>query len=322
MTFKDELWEAFEQMMSYRTATGYATATYRSSVPPFMDYCTSHYTNATVITQEMVDGWLASYPYSTNSQAAFISLLREYTKYLNFLGRGDFIPDDDYSIKRIAFNPYIFTDDDLNRLFATIDCYTASTSGKRLLPEMVLPVYSRFLFCCGMRPQEPPALLCKDVNLSTGDVYIRQSKQHKDRHIIVSNDMLELCVSYDTLAGDRHWFFQKWDGGPYTTSWYTQIWRKLWKMAVPMRRGIPRPYDLRHAFASRNIIRWLEAGKDVMELLPYLSAYMGHSKLESTLYYISMLPEKLRKSAKIDWEKLSAIYGEEDSEDENQSKGS
>lgn len=174
----------------------------------------------------------------------------------------------------------------------------------------------------GMRPQEPPALLCRDVNLSTGDVYIRQSKRHKDRHIIVSNDMLELCVRYDALAGDRHWFFQKWDGGPYTTSWYTQIWRRLWKTAVPTRRGIPRPYNLRHAFASRNIIRWVEAGKDAMELLPYLLAYMGHSELGSTLYYISMLPEKLRRSAKIDWEKLSAVYGEEDSEDENESKGS
>lgn len=36
------------------------------------------------------------------------------------------------------------------------------------------------------------------------------------------------------------------------------------------------------------------AGKDAMELLPYLSAYMGHSELASMLYYIHMLPEKLR----------------------------
>jgi integrase len=317
MTFKDGLWEAFEQMMSYRKATGYATATYRCSVPPFINYCASYYADATVITQDMVDGWLASCPYSTNSRAVFVSLLREYTKYLHFLGRGDFIPDDDYSTKRIAFNPYIFTDDDPGRLFAAFDGYVGSGSGKRLLPEAVLPVYSRFLFCCGMRPQEPPALLRRDVNLSTGSVYIRQSKRHKDRHIIVSADMLELCDRYDTLAGDRYWFFQKWDGRPYTTSWYSQIWRKLWKKAVPMGRGIPRPYDLRHAFASRNIIRWLEAERDVMELLPYLSAYMGHSELKSTLYYVSMIPQKLRESAKVDWEKLSAIYGRGVSEDED-----
>ena len=54
----------------------------------------------------------------------------------------------------------------------------------------------------------------------------------------------------------------------------------------------------------------MEAGKDVMELLPYLSAYMGHAELTATLYYVHMLPEKLRGSAGIDWEQLSLIYGE------------
>lgn len=316
VTFEERLRDSFEQMVAYRHAVGYATATYRSSVPPFIDHCAKNYADSKVVTQEMVDSWLASYPYSVNSRAAFISLLREYTKYLHFLGYGDYIPDEEYSTKRIAFQPYLFTDDELRELFSTIDSYTGSTSGKRYLPEVVLPVYSRFLYCCGMRPQEPPALLCRDVNLSTGDIYIRQSKRHKDRHIIISEDMLELCNKYDALAGKRDWFFQKWNGGPYETSWYNQMWRRLLEKSQPVWRGTPRPYDLRHAFASRNIIRWMEAGKDVMELLPYLSAYMGHSELTSTLYYIHMLPEKLRSSAKIDWEKLSLIYGKGVPEDE------
>lgn len=316
MTFEERLRDAFEQMMAYRNAVGYATATYRSSVPPFIDHCARNYADSTVITQEMVDSWLASYPYSVNSRAAFISLLREYTKYLRFLGHNDYIPDEEYSTKRIAFQPYLFTDDELRGLFATIDSYTGSTCGKRYLPEVVLPVYSRLLYCCGMRPQEPPALLSRDVDLSTGDIYIRQSKRHKDRHIIISEDMLELCNKYDAFAGKRDWFFQKWNGRPYETSWYNQMWRRLLKKSQIIWRGTPRPYDLRHAFASRNIARWMEAGKDAMELLPYLSAYMGHSELTSTLYYIHMLPEKLRSSAKIDWENLSLIYGKEVLEDE------
>ena len=54
-----------------------------------------------------------------------------------------------------------------------------------------------------------------------------------------------------------------------------------------------------------------------MELLPYLSAYMGHSELTSTLYYIHLLPEKLRKSKGIDWDKLYSIYAEGVPEDED-----
>lgn len=223
MTFGEELRAGFGQMMSYREAVGYATATYRSSVPPFIDFCAGNYPDSTVITQEMVDGWLVRYPYSNNGRAAFISLLREYTKYLHFMGREDFIPDEDYSVRRESYTPYLFTDEELQAFFHAIDSYTGATCGKRYMPEMILPVYSRLLYCCGMRPQKPPALLCRDVDLSTGDVYIRQSKRHKDRHILLSDDMLSLCARYDALAGSRDWFFQRWDGKPYTTSWYTQI---------------------------------------------------------------------------------------------------
>lgn len=309
MTFEFRLNDGFEQMMVYRAAIGYATATYKSSVPPFIDFCALNYSEAEVITQDMVDQWLLHYPYSNNGKATFLSLLREYTKFLRFLGFDDFTPDDDYTVSRTAYNPFLFTDKELLALFDALDLYKGKTCGKRLLPEIVLPVYSRMLYCCGMRPQEPPALRKKDVSLTDGDVYIRQSKRHKDRHIRLSDDMRGLCAMYDALAGEREWFFQRWDGKPYSTQWYYQLFNKACRESGVTGRGRPRPYDFRHAFASRNIIRWMESGKDVMELLPCLSAYMGHSELASTLYYIHLLPENLRKSAKIDWDELQAVYG-------------
>lgn len=310
MTFKERLHDAFEERMSYRKSVGYATATYRSSVPPFIDHCTNGHPDAVYITQDMVDEWLAFYPYSNNSKAAFISLLREYTRYLNFLGYEDFIPDDDYVVKRTAFHPYLFTDGEMCTLFTSIDSYVGSACGRRYLPEAVLPVYTRMLYCCGLRPQEPPAIRIEDLDLDTGGLYIRQSKRHKDRHIIMSGDMLNLCRRYNAIAGKREWFFQKWDGTQYETSWYNQIWRRMVSMSGIAWRGKPRPYDLRHAFASRSIIRWIDSGRDVMELLPYLSAYMGHSELTSTLYYVHLLPDKLRRSKGIDWDMLTRIYGE------------
>lgn len=311
MTLDTRLNNAFEEMMEYRQSVGYATETYRSSVPPFIKFCIKKYPESERLTSEMVDEWLSFYPYTNNSKAAFISLLREYTKYLNFLGYDDFIPDDDYIVKRTAYSPYLFTDEELSGLFNTIDSYTGRTCGKRYLPEVVLPVYSRLLYCCGLRPQEPPAIRTEDIDLNTGDVYIRQSKRHKDRHIIMSEDMRILCNRYDTIVGKRQWFFQKWDGTPYETSWFNCVWRNLTDKSGISWRGVPRPYDLRHAFASRNIIRWMNAGKDVMELLPYLSAYMGHSELTSTLYYIHLLPENLRRSKSINWSLLSRVYGKE-----------
>lgn len=309
MSFADELNQDFESYMTYRESVGFATATYRSSVPPFIHFCAEKYPEGTVITKEMLDAWLEHYGYSQNSRAAFIPLLREFSKYLHFLGRDDFIPDEDYNTRSIAYVPYLFSDAELKSLFDCFDCYVGNGQGKRLQPEVVLPVYSRLLYCCGLRPQEPPALLRSDVNLETGDIYIRQSKKHKDRHIIMSEDMRRLCEEYDRLLpADRSWFLCRNDGNPFTAKWFSAMFRRIWKQTGL--QGNPRPYDLRHAFASRNIIRWLEAGRDAMELLTYLSAYMGHSNLTATLYYIHLLPDNLRQATKVNWDMLSKIYGE------------
>lgn len=36
---------------------------------------------------------------------------------------------------------------------------------------------------------------------------------------------------------------------------------------------------------------------------------MGHSKLESTLYYVHLLPERLRTSSRVNWDALGEVYG-------------
>jgi hypothetical protein len=63
-------------------------------------------------------------------------------------------------------------------------------------------------------------------------------------------------------------------------------------------------------------MRWIDNGNDIVTLLPYLSTYMGHSEITSTLYYIHLLPDRIRKSAGIDWKLFSIIYGKEGTTDE------
>ena len=67
-----------------------------------------------------------------------------------------------------------------------------------------------------------------------------------------------------------------------------------------------------HAFASHNIMRWIDEGRDVMSMLPYLSTYMGHSEFRNTLYYVHILPERLRKSAGIDWSQFDTIFRDDE----------
>jgi len=313
---RSRLEESLGRMADWREAAGYDSVSYRTVLGPFIRYVGERWPDATALTAEMLDCWLSHHAYpSPNSQGAFVTCLRGFCRYLRFEGADDFVPGPEYSLDEIRYQPYLFTDDELSALFAAIDSYKGRNSGKVMLPELVLPVWARLLYCCGMRPGEPPSLLRADVDLETGDVYIRQSKGHKDRHIIVSDDMRELMGRYDGLCPrDRTWFFERWDGKPYTTRWFGALWRKIRSSCGVEWRGgnKPRPYDLRHAMASRALVRWMDEGNDAMSLMPVLSAYLGHSELEHTLYYIHLLPERLRRSPGVDWDYLSGIYGDGD----------
>ena len=284
MNFFEELTNDFHTMLDIRRSLGYATATDESTLPPFIDYCGKNYPDAESITKGMVDGWLIHHPYEcARTQAVFISLLRHYTKFIRSLGKDAFIPDEEYTVRYERYRPYIFNDEELSGLFQAID----NIPPNRKVPgiAMIVPVLFRMMYCCGMRPSEPLRLRMEDVDLKSGDIYIRKSKKNKDRHIIMSEDVRHLCIKYSFLAGKREWFFQKQDGSPFPTKWMTKQFHICWGLSGLTKRGNPRPYDLRHVFATMNMMRWVDEGKDIMVLLPYLSAYMGHADLTGTLYY-------------------------------------
>ena len=63
---------------------------------------------------------------------------------------------------------------------------------------------------------------------------------------------------------------------------FNRVWDEA-GLARPAGGQQPRPYDFRHHFAYANVERWMAQGKDVTAMLPYLSRYMGHATIESTL---------------------------------------
>jgi len=55
----------------------------------------------------------------------------------------------------------------------------------------------------------------------------------------------------------------------------------------------PRLQDLRHTFATNQLIAWYRAGLDVNRLLPRLSTYLGHGSPSETYWYIQAVPQLL-----------------------------
>lgn len=316
MPLRDTLLKDYQNFIQTREALGYLGGQSTYYLRTFLEFCRDNYPQKSSITKEMVDAWLLHRSFNTNAtQSHAISDLRGFTRFQNAMGKVAYIPDEQYSLKVEKYQPYIFTDCELQTLFHEIDSIPPHFEAPN--KEFIVPVLFRMMFCCGMRPSEPLHLKVDDVNLDNGNIFIRQSKRKKDRRIMMSEDLLQLCRSYDAMIGPREWFFQKWDGEALPTYWMTNQFRICWRNSGLEKRSISRPYDLRHNYATRTLMRWINERRDIMALLPYLSTYMGHKKFTHTLYYIHLLPERLRTTTGIDWERLESIYGEVSVVEEN-----
>ena len=193
--------------------------------------------------------------------------------------------------------PYIYSKEDLSKLFKEIDSLQPSLRAPT--KHLVVSVIFRLIYCCGLRPVEARRLRREDVNLFDGTVNILESKGHKDRIVVLSEDMLELCRNYDLrvekIYPHRKYFFQSPSvrgDGMYSMEWIIPTFRRFLQTAGISGYGEVRPrlYDLRHTFATHRLYQWVKEGKDINACLAYLSGYMGHSNLESTAYYIHLLP--------------------------------
>jgi len=309
-TFKDKLYNQLNGMIEHRRNLGYKETTTYATLHPFIDYCSESFPDVTELTEDMISSWLAYRKYdSPNTVNSFLACFNKLSSFIRLCGENGYLANDgEYYEKQEEYIPTLLNDDHIKSLFHTID--TTLTRRKCDPPtEIISPLLFRFMFCAGMRPAEPLHLLKDDVNLDTGDVFIRRSKQRKDRHIIISEDMRELCILFDSLQNhDRTYYFEH-NGKPLRRAWMTSRFRSLARKSdIGYLSERLRPYDLRHMFASRTIMRWIDNKQDVMALLPYLSVYMGHEDINSTLYYVHLLPERLRASSGIDWEVFNSVY--------------
>jgi len=300
------IFQNYEKWKNVRTSLGYEIKTLLPNLNNFLNYCSDNFPENESTTREMVDSWLSQKTFKTKgTQMNAISAIRSFATFCNSIGIQSFVPDEDYTVKIEPYTPYIFDDIELQKLFESIDSLGKEKSSPKR--EYILPVYFRMLYCCGMRPGEPNRLKKEDVNLETGEIYIIQSKRKRDRHLIMSEELRQLCIIYDRIAGERKYFFER-NCKSVTKDWIRRQFRLAWKRSGLYKDSFPRPYDLRHCFATRTMMRWIDEKRDVMELLPYLSTYMGHKKYTYTLYYVHLLPERLLKSSGIDWKSLQKVY--------------
>jgi integrase len=69
---------------------------------------------------------------------------------------------------------------------------------------------------------------------------------------------------------------------------YMRFREYLWSAKIHHSAHGPRVHDLRHTYCVHCLKRWVLEGKDLTNLLPYLSAYLGHADFRGTQYYLRL----------------------------------
>ena len=310
---------AINGCLDFREKLGYARTTYESNLMILDKYFFENYPELATLTKESVLNWISSRTMAGNAQLTHDAIaVRHLAEHIKFTGQPAYMLPPNFVPKANNARPYLFTDDELSRLFAAIDRLEPQTNSCAFHPH-IAPVLFRLIYTCGLRPNEGRELLRTDVDLETGEILIRHNRCHKERLVVMSDDMLELCREYNEKLKihlpDGKLFFPYKNDILYTNEGMTRLFRKCWAKANPTindSKDLPRVrvYDLRHRFASSILNRWLDEKCDLYAKLPYLRAYMGHDEISATSYYIHILPENIIKSQGVDWDVLDNILPE------------
>ncbi len=221
--------------------------------------------------------------------------VRRFMRYLAANGIDAYIDED---IRRIRsdFVPYIFTHEEISRLFAAADNLPYTAISRQRVPVMRL--LFRMLYGCGLRVSEALNLTISDVDLKNGILHIKYSKFDKERLVPMSESLTNHCIKYAaSFCNGRNKdsaFFQTPHGDHYSPRTVYYAWRQVLYYAGISHGGKgkgPRIHDLRHTFAVHCLQKWVENGVNLNSALPYLSAYMGHAGLASTQQYLRLTAE-------------------------------
>jgi integrase len=276
----------------YRKASGYwDEASYEPNLVLFDRHCKKYTTE--FLSQEMVDGWCQKRDTETNNSCrSRIYVVVSFIRYLRARGKTEVMEPDIPRKERRTYIPHSFTDIELNNFFHACDTLhpVLRTLGQRSR-RLTIPVFFRLLYSSGIRTTEARMLRVKDVDLCHGIIDIRYSKGHAQHYVVLHDSMLGLLKIYDAairkLYPHRAYFFPARGNNFHTRKWVQKNFRELWDKNNSSHATA---YELRHHYAIENINRWTDEGFGFDAKLLYLSKSMGHSTLESTKYYYTLVP--------------------------------
>jgi site-specific recombinase XerD len=202
------------------------------------------------------------------------------------------------------FQPYIYTNQDIERL---IDAADSRHRYRWLLEPHTVRTLLLLLYGTGLRISEALRLTLDDFDTDTGVLTIRETKFFKSRFVPVGTDLRGVLCNYierqwpTRVSSEATPLLGTQKGAPITRQTAELVFKRLREQAGVSRSNDasfqPRLHDFRHTFAVVRLVTWYREGKNVQRLLPHLSIYLGHGVLRDTQRYLSMTTELLQQAS-------------------------
>ncbi len=302
------LQDAIDRYVAWRQAHG---ANFDSSAR-VLHYFSKHVggnIDCSSVTGADVLGFLAGNGRITRYRANKYSALNGFYRYAISRGHAARSPlpaPEDEPRKPRSAPPYVYSRDELRRLFGAID---SSRQRPVQFDADTLRALLLVLYGAGLRFGEAQRLTLVDVDLAEAVLTIRNTKFYKTRLVPVGPQLVDALRAYAAgrverplPQGGASTFLANLDGTPLANGTVNYAFARLLKAAGIQRdkddgRQSPCFHSLRHTAAVHRLESWYRQGADVQRLLPVLSTWLGHAHLDGTQVYLSMTPELLHEAS-------------------------
>lgn len=195
--------------------------------------------------------------------------------------------------------PHIYSLEEIGQLLRAAREFPSPKAPLRPLTLYTMLVLA---YCVGLRVGEIVRLKLRDVRLEVGALEIRETKFFKSRLLPIRASVVTALAAYLVQRAkvglssdsDAPLFCHERGGFAFVTADHLlcQVIRAAGLKPEPGRHG-PRVHDLRHTFVVHRMLEWYRQGINPQSRLPYLSTYLGHRDIHSTIVYLTITHELL-----------------------------
>ena len=298
---------AVSEYVALRRASGSPFVSSATTLHAFCKHCGD--VELWRVTTELISRFLHANETSQVTRVSKFSALKCFLNYYTVRGLLPAFPLTPPAKPKSYRAPFIYTPGQVRALLrATESCQTRATGLAGTTFRMLLLL----LYSTGASVSEVLSVRSADIDVRRKQITFRATVSKPGRTLPIGSDLAYAVSQYlenghPTIRLEALIFLTPLGGmlsRPNLCARFKRL-RSIAGIEAESAECTPRLQDLRYTFAVHRLQSWIEAGTNLNELLPALSAYMGYASLTAAEQFLAYVPERFRE----DVQKLSPSKG-------------